>query len=520
MNANRSVIAHPFLLALYSVLAFYTHNIGEMWLSNLLPIAIAVCSGSILLFGLSWLVLRDAKKAGLVTTAIILIVLFYGHINQGPIELFGYQLKEKFIFSLLVLSLICVVLILIRKPTLCKNANTILNWMTAAMLLMPLVNIIEHDFFLMGNNSGVIEDEALPQLNQPEHRPNVFFLIFDRYAANRTLRDQYQFDNQKFENFLSEKGFFVATDSYANYLKTAQSLAATFDMRYLYRLTEEVGSGSKDLKRTFPMLTGRHRVLGIFEKMGYRYVHMGSWWQPTMHHDRANENYNITSLFTSSEAITAYSKQTIQPLISRMLQRLLNIDTPDRVSEQCRRVPFQFDALTNLAEDPRPTFVFAHFLVPHKPYVFDENGRCMSKAEARQRTTSENYIGQMKYVNQKIRELVGVLLAQKNKPIIIIQADEGPFPERYYGNRANRYSFDWRQASTKELQKKYRILNAMYLPGIANEKLYTSISPVNTFRLVFKEFMNADLPLLEDRSYASIDYYHFFDFFDITEKVR
>jgi hypothetical protein len=60
----------------------------------------------------------------------------------------------------------------------------------------------------------------------------------------------------------------------------------------------------------------------------------------------------------------------------------------------------------------------------------------------------------------------------------------------------------------------------MYLSGEASEKLYQSISPANTFRFIFSEFMGADLPLLDDRSYAFVDYYDLFNFFDVTEKVH
>jgi hypothetical protein len=516
MTTTRSVVAHPFLLPLYSVLAFYAHNIGEMSLTDLAPIAVAVCGGSILLFALSWIVLRDGPKAGLVATTIILIVLFYGHIFQTLHALSGDQLRHGFVFPLLTLLLFCAALLLTRRPILRNNANTVLNWATAALVLIPLASIVQHHRLSTDIDARIAEDEELGLVSPPERRPHVFFLIFDRYAANRTLRYLHRFDNRAFEEFLGRRGFFVATDSYANYLKTAQSLAATFDMRYLDALAEDVWSGSSDLYHVLPMLTGRHRVLGVFKRMGYRYVHMGSWWQPTRRHSESDDSYNLSSIFSSSEAVSAYSRGTVQPLVYRQLMPLLNIDTSD-LGEQCRRVPFQFEALKSIADDSDPTFVFAHFLVPHDPFVFDDDGRCMGEAEADQRGYNENYIGQVKYINSKIRELVDVLLAQENKPIIIIQADEGPFPERY---REDEWNFNWRRASRAELRTKFRILNAMYFPGGRNDELHRSITPVNTFRVVFNDILGVDLPLLEDRSYAFVDYYHPFDFFEVTETVR
>ena len=45
-----------------------------------------------------------------------------------------------------------------------------------------------------------------------------------------------------------------------------------------------------------------------------------------------------------------------------------------------------------------------------------------------------------------------------------------------------------------------KILNAYYLPK-GSEVLYPSISPVNTFRVVFNEYLGGNFPLLEDVSY-------------------
>jgi hypothetical protein len=172
-------------------------------------------------------------------------------------------------------------------------------------------------------------------------------------------------------------------------------------MRYLNQPKEKTERSHYDLDRIYPMLTGRHRVLRVFEKMDYRYVHMGSWWEPTRSHHRAEKNYNVSNLFTSSEVIEAYSRGTMQPFVYEKLLPLLDIGAADRVSDQCRRIPFQFDALKSIVDDTTPTFVFAHFLLPHSPYVFVENGRCMSAAEADGRTVHENYIGQLRYPNRR-----------------------------------------------------------------------------------------------------------------------
>ena len=47
------------------------------------------------------------------------------------------------------------------------------------------------------------------------------------------------------------------------------------------------------------------------------------------------------------------------------------------------------------------------------------------------------------------------------------------------------------------------IFNAYLLPGGGHQLLYDSVSPVNTFRLVFNFYLNYNFELLDDRNYRS-----------------
>ena len=71
----------------------------------------------------------------------------------------------------------------------------------------------------------------------------------------------------------------------------------------------------------------------------------------------------------------------------------------------------------------------------------------------------------------------------------------------------------------EDLEIKYPILNAFYLPGLADPGVYPEISTVNTFRLVLGRYFGADLPLLPDRLYTYRDKAHLYDFNDITDRL-
>jgi hypothetical protein len=65
-----------------------------------------------------------------------------------------------------------------------------------------------------------------------------------------------------------------------------------------------------------------------------------------------------------------------------------------------------------------------------------------------------------------------------------------------------------------------RILNAYYLPDTDKKFLRPSITPVNSFRLIFNLYFNADLELLPDESYAFVDEGHLYEFFNVTDRVE
>ncbi|MDH4209516.1 MAG: hypothetical protein OEV76_11625, partial [Anaerolineae bacterium] len=102
-------------------------------------------------------------------------------------------------------------------------------------------------------------------------------------------------------------------------------------------------------------------------------------------------------------------------------------------------------------------------------------------------------------------------------PIIILQADEGPYPERLL--EENR-GFNWDTATGAELRHKMGILNAYYLPGVDGSALYPTVTPVNSFRQVFNLYFGTSLELLPDINYAYEDFNYPYRFLDITDRIE
>lgn len=120
-----------------------------------------------------------------------------------------------------------------------------------------------------------------------------------------------------------------------------------------------------------------------------------------------------------------------------------------------------------------------------------------------------------------ILDLLDDLLAgpDETDPIIIVQSDEGPYPVEVERNALN---IELPTQPDSVLQRKLRILNAFYVPGKDPEAIGLSqtVTPVNSFRIVFDAYFGADLPILEDRTYVYADKDHVFRFSDVSDRVR
>jgi hypothetical protein len=91
--------------------------------------------------------------------------------------------------------------------------------------------------------------------------------------------------------------------------------------------------------------------------------------------------------------------------------------------------------------------------------------------------------------------------------VIILQADHGP----------GAY-LDYESMEHTCLKERFSILNAYYFPGQDRDILYTSVTPVNSFRMLFDSYFNTDLGLIKDRSYYS-PWSRPYDFIDVTDVI-
>ena len=514
--ARRRVSLWPLLLAAWPALFLYGQNAAEVRpLEALTVTALAVGVAAILLVALT-LGLRDRDRAALIVGVLAITLTVEGHVANlvgDPAGMHAFWIGGA-------LLLIAGIFGLGRRARdvarIAAGVSATLVVVAVAPALPALTATSARVAQAAPEDSGVeaVDSAAVGDWVGAGEPRDIYYLIFDRYGSEQSLRRRFGWNNAPFTRALEQRGFFVADEATANHLRTAESLASSLNLRYLLDMEQRYGPDTGNLLPVYDMLQN-HTVGKVLKERGYRYAHVGAWWDPTQHNDYADYNFGFER---KSDFVETFWDST---LIERIRPQ------PLLTGERKRQGAYRgtLDQLRQIRRASRldgPTFTFAHLLIPHQPFVFDRNGDYVSLERDGERGHDRGYVEQLEWTNQQIVALVEDLLdvPDDRKPIIIVQADEGPHPLRFL---AQQETFDWHRASDDELREKLAILSAYFLPdvdGVEEPQLYDSISPVNTWRMVFNGYFGADLPLVEDRSYVFGDESRVYDFEDVTERLR
>ena len=321
--------------------------------------------------------------------------------------------------------------------------------------------------------------------------PDIYYIILDEYAGFKSLEKNFGFDNSKFYSELSQRGFFIPSKSYSNYPFTVMSIPSSLNMQYLNFFSEELGTENTDLDP----------IREILEKN-------------LVMNNLSSNGYYIVSFFGGTEAIG--SKKFVDEKIcgdNYYLNEAMNILTPaETYQEKRNEVLCTFDEIGNVKERiSQPMFVFAHISIPHKPFVFDENGdsQMIDYNDLDDSTKKKFYLQQLKFANKMtIRTIDEIFAKSETDTIIIIQSDHG-----------ERTGINWNEPTEDMIKQGLNNLNAYYFPNEKKNKLYNNISPVNTFRIIFNEYFDSDFELLDDRYYWIKSDKKPYDVKDVTEII-
>lgn len=371
----------------------------------------------------------------------------------------------------------------------------LLNIIAATLVIISLINIGIYQIRTINYGQGQTnKDSGKVGVIEPGNLPDIYYIILDAYAASSTLREIYGYDNSEFIDYLTTKGFYVASRSRSNYLWTTMSIPSSINMNYINYSSDIVGI-DPGATAIIKEMWQNNEVSQLLRSIGYRCIYISDvdyvkimrgfgydvWTQP-------RKLFGITlNPFTIKLIETTAGHFIVGPLL----------ETSARES-----ILRTFDAIANVPNIKEPTFVCAHIMCPHAPFIFDRDGNpakqdVFSLQNEQMWQNKQGYIDQLIFVNKKVEALVDDILSKSDAaPVIVLQADHGP-------NSENSSRTPYAELTDMQINERFNILNAYYLPENGSQLLYESITPVNSFRIVFNLYFGTNYELLEDESYYS-----------------
>jgi hypothetical protein len=499
---------HPVLFAAYPVLFLWSLNVDEVPPGDALPPLVAIVVAALVATLVVSVIVGDRARAALVVTPIVLGLLMYGHVvdlvpASGNVHRIGWA-------ALVGLGALGAWRL---SGTRLLGVDRALSVVAVVLIAFTLVSIVPYE--IQAATAAPPPDQAAGRTlatTTAAPKRDVYWLIFDRYGSDRSIDLEFGIQND-LAPWLRDHGFTVLGDSHANYLTTALSLSTTSNMRHLGDLTAGTTSPGSYIDRVYDSLQNSV-VARQFKALGYRYIHLGSWWKPTRVDAGADVSYNASGASDFSWVLLAKSAA---PLAFRALGV-----GEQALSKNYQHGRYELQTLDDLRDAPGPKFVWAHVLLPHPAYVFDTDGTFIPYAKSRKLGEAEAFRRQLAYTNSRLRSFLEGLLAlpEDRRPIIILQADEGyRFTVKPGDEGEDKGSFDWTMATPDELEIKFGILNAWYVPGGADLGLDPRMTAINTFPVLFDRYFGLDYPLLPDLVWASIGPINEGVLLDVTDRL-
>ena len=169
-----SVPFYPFVFSVYPVMALLAFNVGQVKLEMGSRPALVSLFGAALLFGLLFLLLRNAYRAAFLTTLWLVLFFSYGHLHIFLTE----KLPETNFTGWLLAFWLALAIFFFwwaTRPRLSFAESTVaLNVIALGLVIVSLVQISSGSLNSGGSSLG-LKNAPVQELVRPENPPDVYF---------------------------------------------------------------------------------------------------------------------------------------------------------------------------------------------------------------------------------------------------------------------------------------------------------------------------------------------------------
>ena len=473
------------LLANYKLIYIYANNILEI------PFYLffSIISAFIILFLLIEKLIHLLFRNNTYSMYFAVIITFLLHFTI-------FSSKRVFFSNLIILDygMFIAFILMIYFSVYVINITKVLFFFKRLIIILLIMLFFTPAFESLGYYSAMaILPGRIKISPKKECKRDIYFILLDMYAGSNTLKSL-GYDNTSFYKSLEKKGFKVYENFTSNYNKTIFTIPSILNCDYLENIPPVSSSEAIDKSIMFYLA----------RKTGYKICYLNSWplsfklnpdYYYELYVDNKSSNRNIITAFFQNSAFENIIKKYF----------LDNLNSNDKTKEQ-----FISDVIN--VQDKK--FVFLHLLMPHWPYMCDENGEKPASGTddldiwttdgRMMKLNTSSYIAYLKFTNKYVENIIDKILKTSSaKPIIVIFGDHG-VRKRYYINNEKSYIDDL-LTDKNYLYSHFNTILAYYYPE--NEKPAETKTLVNFFRMFANSVFGTDFKQKENKKfYAYYDH--------------
>lgn len=352
-------------------------------------------------------------------------------------------------------------------------------------------------------------------------KPDIYYIVLDRYASQSVLTNQFNFTNSDFINFLGNQGYYTNPNAHNNYPYTTMSISSTLNADYQTDLIKKFGASPDQTIVPYHAAIQNSSVIAKLKSLGYQYDLLGSWYDATNKSPLADNLYQTDGQFwflgkltmlddlDKSEISGTWAWRFIQQGLTIGHLHLLDYHSQSGTDMTMS----QLATLKSLAaKTTGGRLILAHILVPHDPYYFNADGSLSTTpaSDNSGQPIKQKYLGQVQYINSQMKQILTEINQKSNgQAVVVLQADEGPYPVQLNDQNFSQQSVDdelqtvdMRSWSTTDLKMKFGNLAAYHIPAAKPADLAAGADSVDVFRLIFNSYFGTKFNYLPQCYYA------------------
>lgn len=487
---------HPWLLAVAPTLLLYSVNSSQLTPHHLvLPVILSLVA-TILLVVIARIAGLPAPSAAFLASTVHVAFWSRGHLTQA-LQGWVAANETRIVTGLLTLLLLGALAIQLRRHQTPPHATGVLNVLASALVAIPLGHVVGSALLSAPPGLPASFDAFTPQPSPGQRLPDVVCVLLDAYGSPQTLRTRYGLDLGPFTAELRSRGFYVGDGMFSNYALTELSLSSLLNAE---NIDELVGSHLPSNRDRSPIRSALRnaRVLTAFRSAGYRIVTFPSGY-PEAEIQGADEVVQ-PALAPSEFHFLIFGTTALPELFD-----LAGFDGGSVLYDLHRSGLLRtLKGFPDVTGRKIPSFVLAHALSPHPPFVIDQHGGPTRPPwsftywdgpglfelfpQARE-TYAARYREQVLGTNRILLASLDRLLAiTGGNVVVLVFGDHGPRLGTVAGS-----------SDRTDLPEAFSVFLAAYWPSQNYSGLHRVRTLVNVFPVLLNSAFGTRLPLREDR---------------------